>query len=237
MSAEKFIVHMLVASPAMRDMIRSAMASVDVTPVALHSPGEYLRQPESGLPGCLLLEMDLPDTSGVGLQARIVGTGAAIVFVSDRADIAQSVRAMKAGAVDYLTAPIDSSDLIPAVRRAIELDSRRKTARARLAELARRYRALTARERELFPLLTSGLLNKQVASAMAISPMTVQIHRGRIMRKMNARTFAELVRFADALGIGTGHGEGVDDQRATTARDTSCATSLTSDRNQLWAGS
>ncbi len=109
---------------------------------------------------------------------------------------------MKAGAVDYLTAPLDAVELIRAVHSAIEQDRCRKVERARIAMLVRRYRALTAREREVFLLITGGLLNKQVASAMGISPLTVQIHRGRIMRKREARTFAELVRFADALGIG-----------------------------------
>jgi len=106
-----------------------------------------------------------------------------------------------AGAVDYLTTPVDPAVLVRAVGNAIEVDRFRRTERSRLAELVRRYRLLTAREREIFPLLTAGLLNKQVASAMGISLVTVQIHRGRIMQKMEARTFAELVRFADALGI------------------------------------
>jgi FixJ family two-component response regulator len=211
-SSGNFILYLLVASPAIRDTVRSAAASAEIRPVTLHSAGEYLRQPESSLPACLILEMDLPDMSGADLQARLANTGAAIIFVSDRANVPQSVRAIKAGAVDYLTTPIDSAQLIRAVYGAIELDAHRKAERARLAALARRYRALTARERELFPLIAAGLLNKQVASAMGISPLTVQIHRGRIMRKMEARTFAELVRLADALGVGTERAEGMGEQ-------------------------
>jgi FixJ family two-component response regulator len=222
MSSGNFIVYMLVASPAIRDMVRAAAASADLRPVMLHSAGEYLRQPESSLPACLILEMDLPDMSGADLQVRIASTGAAIIFVSERADVPQSVRAIKAGAVDYLTTPIDSAELIGAVYSAIELDRTRKTARARLAELVRRYRALTGREREVFALVAAGLLNKQVASTMGISPMTIQIHRGRIMRKMEARTFAELVRFADALGVGAKSGTPSADFTASR-RDTASA--------------
>jgi FixJ family two-component response regulator len=207
MTSGNFIVYVLVASPTMREMARAAAAVMGVGPIILHSAGEYLRQPESSLPGCLILEMDLPDMSGADLQARIANTGAAIIFVSESTDVARSVRAIKAGAVDFLTTPIDQMELVQAVRAAIELDRRRRIERERVTELLRRYRALTGREREVFPLITGGLLNKQVASEMGISPMTVQIHRGRIMRKMQARTFAELVRFADALGIGWETGE------------------------------
>jgi FixJ family two-component response regulator len=206
-STGNFVVYTLVASPALRDMVRAAAAAAELKPITLHSAGEYLRQPESSLPACLILEMDLPDMSGAELQSRIANTGAAIIFVSERADVAQSVRAIKAGAVDYLTTPIDASAMMRAVHSAVELDRARKAERARLAELVRRYRALTGREREVFALVAAGLLNKQVASAMGISPLTIQIHRGRIMRKMEARTFAELVRFADALGVGANDGD------------------------------
>ncbi|MBM0104890.1 response regulator transcription factor [Steroidobacter sp. S1-65] len=201
MSSENFVVYVLVGDPAIREMIEAAATRGGLSPIVLGSAGEYLRKPESGLPACLILGMQLPDMSGADLQQRLANIGPAIIFVSDRVDIGHSVRAIKAGAVDYLTTPVDPAGLARAVHDAIEVDRFRRAERARLAELVRRYRLLTAREREVFPLLTAGLLNKQVASRMGISLITVQIHRGRIMQKMEARTFAELVRFADALGI------------------------------------
>jgi FixJ family two-component response regulator len=211
MSCADFIVYVLVGPPAMRDMVCASAWSAGLRPVALHSGAEYLRQPEPSLPSCLILGVDLPDMSGPELQGRIAHTGAPIVFVSERVDLPQSVRAIKAGAVDFLTTPIDPVELIRAVHSAVELDRCRRVDRARLADLQRRYRELTPRECEVLPLITAGLLNKQVASLMGISPMTVQIHRGRIMRKMAARSFADLVRIADALSVGgelTGSADG-----------------------------
>jgi FixJ family two-component response regulator len=201
-SPGNFIVYTLVGSPELRDSVQAAAWSGGFTPLVFHSAGEYLSSPESDVPGCLILSINLPDMSGADLQARIANEGPAIVFVSDRVDLPQSIRAVKAGAVDFLTMPLDPRALVRAVHSALELDGDRRAARARIAELQRRYLTLTTRECELFPLITEGLLNKQVASKLGISPMTVQIHRGRIMRKMAARSFAELVRFADALNVG-----------------------------------
>lgn len=196
------MVYVLFGPSAVRERVCAAVSSAGLRPVTLHSAAEYLGQPVPGEASCLILGVDLPDMSGPELQARIAHTGAAIVFVSERIDLPQSVRAIKAGAVDFLTTPVDPGELIRAVHNAIQLDQYRRAERARLADLQRRYRELTPRECEVLPLLTAGLLNKQVASVMGISPMTVQVHRGRIMRKMEARSFAELVRIADALGIG-----------------------------------
>lgn len=196
-----FIVYSLFASPVLREAVHAAAWSGGFRPVALYSGREYISLPESVVPACLILGVDLPDMSGADLQERIADDGATIVFVSERVDLPQSIRAIKTGAVDFLTMPLDPRQLVRAIHHAIELDGRRRAARARIAHLQRRYRTLTARECELFALVTEGLLNKQVASVLGISPMTVQVHRGRVMRKMAARSFAELVRFADALNI------------------------------------
>jgi FixJ family two-component response regulator len=180
------IVYTLVASPGLRDIVHASAWSGGFRPVALDSARDDLCLPDSPLPACLILSVDLPGMSDADLQARIASDAQAIVLVS---------------AVDFLTVPLDPRELVRAIHNAIELDARRRAARARTADLERRYRTLTARECELFALITEGLLNKQAASVLGISPMTVQIHRGRIMRKMAARSFAELVRFADALNI------------------------------------
>ena len=201
MTSGNFIVYTLVASGPLREAIRASAWSGGFRPVTLNSAREYLSLPASPVPACLILGIDLPDMSGAELQARIGNEGAAIVFVSEEVDIPRCVRAIKAGAVDFLTLPLDPRELVRAIHNAIELDGRRRAARARIWDLERRYRTLTAREGELFALITKGLLNKQAASVLGISPMTVQIHRGRIMRKMAARSFADLVRFADALEV------------------------------------
>lgn len=204
MTPGNFIVYSLVASEQLREAVRTSVWSGGFRPVTLHSAREYLSLPASPVPACLILGVDLPDMSGIELQARIGSEGAAIVFVSEEVDLPQCVRAIKAGAVDFLTMPLDARELVRAIHHAIELDGQRRAALARISDLERRYRTLTAREGELFALITKGLLNKQAASVLGISPMTVQVHRGRIMRKMGARSFADLVRFADALDVARG---------------------------------
>jgi FixJ family two-component response regulator len=204
MTSRDSIVYVLVAAAPVRDFICGMLSSAGLAPVTLGSAYEYLAQPEATRPTCLILSVELPDMSGLALQRRIATNGAALVFVSERVDAPLSVSAMKAGAVDFLTTPMDPRELIHAVRSAVEVDRRRRAEQARLEELRSRYGELTRREREALPLITAGLLNKQTASIMGISPITLQIHRGRIMRKMAARSFAELVRIADALGTPTG---------------------------------
>jgi FixJ family two-component response regulator len=203
MSRADVIVFVVAGSAGLRDAVCASLPREGLKLVPLDSAADYLRQPDPGLPSCLILGLDLPDMSGPELQARIAHTGASIVFVSERVDLPQSVRAIKAGAIDFLTTPIDAGQLTQALQSAVELDRCRRARLARLGELQRRYRALTPRECEVLPLITDGMLNKQVASVMGISPMTVQIHRGRIMRKMAARSFADLVRIADALTSGS----------------------------------
>jgi FixJ family two-component response regulator len=145
--------------------------------------------------------------SGFELQRRLAGTSAPVIFVSRHADIAASVRAIKAGALDFLTIPCEPELLLHAVRAAIDLDMSTRAQRERVKELRARYQRLTPREREVLPLVVSGLLNKQVASALGISEVTVEIHRGRIMQKMVAGSFADLVRMADRLAEHEGMGE------------------------------
>ena len=167
------------------------------------SAGEFLLEPPPAAPGCLVLDVRMPGPSGLDLQdalARRAGS-LPIVFMSGHGDIPMSVRAVKAGAVDFLTKPLKEADLIRAIQAAIAQDRIARRQRAELAELRRRLTSLTPREREVLPLIVSGLLNKQAAVELGISEITVQIHRGRIMTKMGAGSFAELVRMAGTLAI------------------------------------
>ena len=193
--------HVLVGAQPVRNFICGTLASAGVDPIALGSAYQYLAQSQAESPACLILSLELPDMSGLELQRRIADR-ATVVFVSEQADMPASVHAIRAGAVDFLVTPIDPLALVRTVRAAIEQDRRRRAERVRVEELRNRYGELTPREREALPLIASGLLNKQAASILGISPITLQIHRGRIMRKLAARSFAELVRIADRIATG-----------------------------------
>jgi FixJ family two-component response regulator len=169
--------------------------------VAFGSAAEYIAYPKPDVPACLVLDVELPDVNGLDLQSQPGQPHPHIVFITGHGDIPKSVRAIKAGAVDFLTKPLKESELIPAIRAALTEDRSARRERAELAELQRRLSCLTAREREVLPLVVSGLLNKQVAAELSISEITIQIHRGRIMKKMQADSLAELVRMAGRLEI------------------------------------
>lgn len=170
--------------------------------VAFGSAAEYLAYPKPDCPACLVLDVDLPDINGLDLQSRIAkGDHPHIVFITGHGDIPSSVRAIKAGAVDFLTKPFKEAELMRAIDAALaqNLDARRKT--AEVADLQQRLARLTPRERDVLPLVVGGLLNKQAAAELGISEVTLQIHRGSIMKKMEAGSLAELVRMAGALEI------------------------------------
>jgi FixJ family two-component response regulator len=170
--------------------------------VTFRSAAEYLAYPKPDLPACLLLDVELPDINGLDLQSQAgPGDHPQIVFMTAHGDIPTSVRAIKAGAVDFLTKPLREADLIRALRAALALDRAARRKSAELAELQQRLSRLTPREREVLPLVVSGLLNKQSAAELGISEITLQIHRGKIMKKMAAGSLAELVRMAGALEI------------------------------------
>jgi FixJ family two-component response regulator len=166
------------------------------------SAAEYLAYPKPDVPACLVLDVGLPDINGLDLQRQIAqGNHPQIVFITGHGDIPSSVRAIKAGAVDFLTKPFRESDLMRAINAALAQDREARRKRAELADLHRRLACLTPREREVLPLVVSGLLNKQAAAELGISEVTLQIHRGSIMKKMGAGSLAELVRMAGALEI------------------------------------
>ena len=171
--------------------------------VALKSAQEYLNYPAVFAPSrCLILDVDLPDVNGLDLQQQIADTRhPPIIFLTGYGDVRASVRAMKAGALDFLTKPFRTEDLLRLVRAALDLDFERRGRQIALDDLQRRCELLTPREREVLPLVVSGLLNKQAAAHLGISEITFQIHRTNVMRKMQAQSLAELVRMADRLEI------------------------------------
>jgi FixJ family two-component response regulator len=185
-----------------REAMTELLSSLEMRAVAFGSAAEYIAYPKPDLPACLVLDIELPDINGLELQRQIAPENdVPIVFVTGHGDIPSSVRAIKAGAVDFLTKPLNESDLIRAIRAAITQDQIARRERAELAELHRRLSCLTPREREVLPLVVSGLLNKQAAAELGISEITIQIHRGKIMKKMEAGSLAELVRMAGRLEI------------------------------------
>src|SRR3954467_10478738 len=164
--------------------------------------GEHAAYPKPDLPPGLLLDVELPDINGLEFQKQLSREDhPPIVFITGHGDIPSSVRAIQGGAVDFLTKPVGERELVAAIRAAIERDQRQRLTRAERVELHRRFTALTPREREVLPLVVSGLLNKQAAAELGISEITLQIHRSKVMQKMQATSLADLVRIAEKLNI------------------------------------
>jgi FixJ family two-component response regulator len=184
-----------------RDAVADLLSTFDLHVVAFGTAAEYIAYPKPDVPACLVLDVELPDANGLDLQGQTGHPHPHIVFITGHGDIPKSVRAMKAGAVDFLTKPLNEADLIRAIRAAITQDRIARRDRTELAELRRRLSCLTPREREVLPLVVSGLLNKQAAAELGISEITIQIHRGKIMKKMEAASLADLVRMAGRLEI------------------------------------
>jgi FixJ family two-component response regulator len=182
------------------------LSTFDLRVVTFASAAAYIAYPKPDVPACLVLDVELPDINGLDLQSQTAeGNHPPIVFITGHGDIPTSVRAIKAGAVDFLTKPFKEEDLMRAIHAAIAQDREVRRKRAELAELRQRLSSLTPREREVLPLVVSGLLNKQAAAELGISEVTLQIHRGNIMKKMGAGSLAELVRMAGMLEIPMTH--------------------------------
>jgi FixJ family two-component response regulator len=169
------------------------------------SANDFLRSPRPNVPSCLILDVRLPGLSGLDLQQELADAGVhlPIIFVTGHGDIPMSVQAMKAGAVEFLTKPFRDQTLLDAIRQALQRDRVTRRQRARNAELHRRYESLGAREREVFKCVISGMLNKQIADELGTTERTIKFHRGHIMQKMQVKSLVELVRVAEALGIGS----------------------------------
>jgi FixJ family two-component response regulator len=177
-------------------------ASLAVPSAAFGSASEYVAHPKRDAPACLLLDVELPDINGLDFQRQVRDADhPPIVFITGHGDISASVRAMKNGAVDFLVKPFSREDLVAAIDAAVTRDRRARSERAERARLQQRYSLLTPRESQVLPLIVAGLLNKQAAAELGISEVTLQIHRSRIMQKMAADSFADLVRMAGQLNI------------------------------------
>jgi FixJ family two-component response regulator len=186
---------------SLRTAIGHLVRSIGLQPVLLASAREFLAQKLPDAPRCLVLDVRLPGLSGLDFQAELAKAGVRIpiVFLTGHGDIPMTVRAMKAGAVEFLTKPFRDQDLLDAVQLALERDGAQRAGDKTSAELRARYATLTAREQEVMARVAKGLLNKQIAGEIGVTEHTVKIHRGNVMRKMGARTLAELVRMADLL--------------------------------------
>ena len=191
---------------AVRDALDSLLRSVGLQTRVLGAPSELLQAVLPDVPGCIVLDVRLPGISGLDLQGQLAAQGIhlPIVFMTGHGDIPMTVRAMKAGAVDFLAKPFRDQDMLDAVSASIERDTRRRQDMAARGSLETRYATLTPREREVMAHVVAGLMNKQVAGVLHLSEITVKIHRGNVMRKMGVRSLADLVRHAEALGVGTG---------------------------------
>jgi FixJ family two-component response regulator len=186
---------------SMREALMSLIRAAGYQARAFESARQFLEFTRPDIPACLVLDVRMPDTSGLDLQ-RILTENAAgipVIFITAHADIATSVRAMKAGALEFFTKPFSDRDVLDAIARALEADAASRTSRADLAGLRSRYGTLTAREQQVMAGVVQGLLNKQVADALGVTEITIKVHRRHIMQKMNARSFADLVRMAGKL--------------------------------------
>jgi len=203
--SERPIVFVVDDDAVVRDSIEDLLQSVGLEVRLFASPEEFLQTRRPDVPGCLVLDVRLPERSGLDFQRELAGTERElpIVFITGHGDIPMSVRAMKSGAVEFLTKPFRDQDLIDAIQAAIARDRARRAEARVLLELRRRFAALTPREQDVMRQVVSGRLNKQVAGDLNLSEARVKALRGQIMRKMQAETLPELVRIADRLGIAT----------------------------------
>ena len=202
MGSEGYIVYVVDDDVGMREALRELFTSLGVASVTFGSVAEYVAYQKPDLPACLILDVELPDISGLDFQRQLGDAyHPPIVFITGHGDIPSSVRAIKAGAVDFLAKPFSQPDLMVAVDAAITRDRIARLETAEHARLQQRYTSLTPRESQVLPLIVSGLLNKQAAAELGISEVTLQIHRSRIMHKMAADSFADLVRMAGQLKI------------------------------------
>ncbi len=202
MTAERSVVFVVDDDSRVRDALSSLLTSAGLEVAVFGTAAAFLEADKPDAPACLVLDLELPDINGLELQKELAERDAPpIVFITGHGDVPSSVKAMKAGAVEFLCKPFGDEELLRAIDAAIALDRSVRLTRSEYGELRRRYDRLTRREREVLPYVVAGFANKQTAGELGTSEITIGVHRGQIMRKMGARSLAELVRFADKLGI------------------------------------
>ncbi len=202
-AAEEAMVFVVDDDESMREALGSLFRSVSLKVETFGSAADLLRSKLPDVASCLVLDVRLPGVSGLDFQAELgkANIHIPIIFMTGHGDIPMSVQAMKAGAVDFLTKPFRDQDMLDAVAAALERDRKRRQDEHQVADLRVRFEGLTEREREVMGLVTAGLMNKQAAGELGLSEITVKIHRGHVMRKMAARSLADLVRMAEVLGV------------------------------------
>jgi FixJ family two-component response regulator len=202
MTADRPMVFVVDDDVRVREALASLLESAGLDVSMFATASAFLEAEKPDVPACLVLDLELPDISGLELQQELANRDAPpIVFITGHADVPTSVKAMKAGAVEFLSKPFGDEELLQAIDVAIDRDRMARLKRSELAEVRRRYDRLTPREREVLTFVVSGFANKQTAAELGTSEITIGVHRGQIMRKMGARSLAELVRLADRIGV------------------------------------
>jgi FixJ family two-component response regulator len=198
---EQSLAYIIDDDAQVRDGIRNLLRSVDIATEAFGSAKDFLHSKRPDVPGCLILDVRLPGMSGLEFQTELgkLGVDLPVVFITAHADVPMGVQAMKAGAVEFLCKPFREQDLLDAVRTAIKKDIERRARLCSLSSVRQHHETLTPREQEVMALVVSGMMNKQIAGKLGLSEITVKVHRASIMRKMDAKSLAQLVRQADAL--------------------------------------
>ena len=197
------VVYIIDDDLAVREALGGLFRSVGLQVKAFATPPELLASKLADIPSCLVLDVRLPGHSGLEFQTELAKANIhiPIIFITGHGDIPMTVKAMKAGAIEFLTKPLRDQDLLDAVQAGLDRDRARRDRAAVDSEVRGRFEQLTAREQEAMAFVTSGLMNKQIAAEMGVSEITVKVHRGSVMRKMGAKSLAELVRMADVLGL------------------------------------
>jgi FixJ family two-component response regulator len=189
--------------PDVRASIQGLLKSAGLRSEAFETAEQFLNNEPADGPSCLILDISLPGISGLDFQQKLRNANRQIpiIFITGHGDVPMTVKAMKSGALEFLTKPFDDKELLTAVEQALDRDSATREFQAHLHALRSRYQTLTPREQEVLRLVVSGLLNKQIAASLGISEITIKVHRGRVMHKMNAGSLAELVKMAGDLGF------------------------------------